>query len=121
MIELELRRDHAIADKIDQLSTAVSLTVLEIDFLPQKLIPAFLLANLMSPALWSWRNEKQAANEAGVLYSPKNRLNQIQRFFHHYTFTNLPGEPGGDPWGLLSFDEEAKRFGTEFVDTIQKE
>lgn len=121
MIELELKSNHAGTDKIDQLSTAVSLTVLEIDFLPQKLIPAFLLANLMSPALWSWRNEKQAANESGILYSPKNRLNQIQRFFHHYTFTNIPGEPGGDPWGLLSFYEEAKRFGAEFVDKIRKE
>ena len=121
MTELELKPNHAITEKIDQLSTAVSLTVLEIDFLPQKLIPAFLLANLMSPVLWSWRNEKHAANEAGILYSPKNRLNQIQRFFHHYTFTNLPGEPGGDPWGLLSFDEEAERFGIEFVGTIRKE
>ena len=70
MTELELKRNHAITEKIDQLSTAVSLTVLEIDFLPQKLIPAFLLANLMSPVLWSWRNEKHAANEAGILYCP---------------------------------------------------
>jgi len=121
MIELELKRNHAVTDKLDQLSTAVSLTVLEIDFLPQKLIPAFLLANLMSPSLWSWRYEKQVANEAGTLYSPKNRLNQIQRFFHHYTFTNIPDEPGGDPWGLLNFDEEARRFGNEFVDKIRKE
>ena len=121
MIELELKRNYAVTDKIDQLSTAVSLTVLEIDYLPQQLIPAFLLANLMSPTLWSWRNEKQAASETGILYSPKNRLNQIQRFFHHYTFTNVPGEPGGDPWGLLSFDEEAERFGTEFVDKIRKD
>lgn len=121
MIELELKPNYAVTSKINQLSTAVSLTVLEIDFLPQKLIPAFLLANLMSPSLWSWRNEKQAANEAGILYSAKNRLNQIQRFFHHYTFTNIRGEPGGDPWGLLSFDEEAERFGTKFVEKIRKE
>lgn len=107
--------------KLDSFSTAVSLTVLEIDFLPQKLIPAFLLANLMSPALWAWRDEKQAANEEGILYSPRNRLNQIQRFFHRYTFTNIPGEPAGDPWGLLNFDVEEKRFGREFIQNIRDE
>lgn len=107
--------------QLDKLSTAVSLTVLEIDLLPQKLIPAFLLANLMSPALWTWRNEKSAVADNGILYSPKNRLNQIQRFFHHYTFTNIDGEPGGDPWGLLDFAEEEKRVGKEFVDNIRKE
>lgn len=108
-------------DNLERLSNAVSLTVLEIDFLPQKLIPAFLLANLMSPALWEWRDEKDAVADNGILYSPKNRLNQIQRFFHHYTFTNIDGEPGGDPWGLLNFEEEEKRFGKEFVEKIRKE
>ncbi|MDQ3181281.1 MAG: hypothetical protein M3Q33_12245 [Acidobacteriota bacterium] len=107
--------------KLEKLSSAVSLTVLEIDFYPNELIPAFLLANLMSPALWAWRNEKKAGSDDGILYSPKNRLNQIQRFFHRYTFTNIAGEPGGDPWGLLNFAEEEKRFGSEFVEKIRAE
>lgn len=110
-----------MSEDIDNLSTAVSLTVLEIDFLPQKLIPAFLLANLMSPALWEWRDEKPAVADNGILYSPKNRLNQIQRFFHHYTFTTIDGEPGGDPWGLLNFAEEEERFGKAFVENIREE
>lgn len=108
-------------EKLEKLSAAVSLTVLEIDFYPNELIPAFLLANLMSPALWAWRNEKKAGNDDRLLYSPKNRLNQIQRFFHRYTFTNIGGEPGGDPWGLLDFAEEEKRFGREFVQRIRDE
>ena len=108
-------------EKLEKLSTAVSLTVLEIDFYPNELIPAFLLANLMSPALWSWRAEKKVGSDDGILYSPKNRLNQIQRFFHRYTFTNIAGEPGGDPWGLLDFAEEEKRFGFEFVEKIRAE
>ena len=49
--------------KIEKLSAAVSLTVLEIDFSPNELIPAFLLANLMSPALWAWRSEKNAYSD----------------------------------------------------------
>lgn len=107
--------------RFESLSTAVSLTVLEIDFLPQKLIPAFFMANLMSPALWAWRDAKNARNESGVLYSPRNRLNQIQRFFHHYTFTNIPGQPAGDPWDLMKFEDEEKRFGREFVQNIRDE
>jgi hypothetical protein len=128
MTESLLRQlDFAESDRIrsceaiERLSMAVSLTVLEIDFLPQKLVPAFFLANLMSPALWAWREEKQAADKNGVLFSPKNRLNQIQRFFHHFTFTNIPGEPGGDPWGLCNWKDEEKRLGNEFVQNIRKE
>ncbi len=108
-------------EKLEKLSAAVSLTVLEIDFYPNELIPAFLLANLMSPELWAWRDEKKAGSDDGILYSPKNRLNQIQRFFHRYTFTSIAGEPGGDPWGLLDFAEEEKRFGSEFVEKIRAE
>jgi hypothetical protein len=110
-----------VNERLEVLSAAVSLTVLEIDFYPNKLIPAFLLANLMSPALWAWRYEKSAVADNGILYSPKNRLNQIQRFFHHYTFTNIDGEPGGDPWGLLNFAEEEIRFGKGLVDSIREE
>jgi hypothetical protein len=107
--------------KLEKLSTAVSFTVLEIDFYPNRLVPAFLLANLMSPALWAWRFEKNAFSSDGALLSPKNRLNQLQRFFHRYTFLNLPEQPGGDAWGLMSFAEEEKRFGSAFVQKIRAE
>lgn len=106
---------------LESLSQAVSLTVLELDANPRKLIPAFLLANLMSPALWKWRDEKRATNENGDPYSTKNRLNQIQRFFHRYTFTNLHDQPGGDPWGLINFEDEEQRLGEAFVRTIRGE
>lgn len=108
-------------EKLEKLSAAVSLTVLEIDYYPHELVPAFLLADLMSPALWAWRSEKKALSNEGLLLSPKSRLNQIQRFFHRYTFINLPHEPGGDPWGLLNFAEEEKRFGSEFIEKIRAE
>src|SRR5262245_56668359 len=105
----------------ESLSHAVSLSVLELDANARKLIPAFFLADLMSPALWAWRREKRAADEKGRLYSPRNRLNQLQRFFHRYTFTNLPDQPGGDPWGLIKFDDEEQRLGRDFVRNIRSE
>ena len=90
-------------NKVDKLSNAASLMVLEIDRYPHELVPAFLLANLMSPSLWAWRSEKRAHSDDGKVLSAKNRLNQLQRFFHHYTFVILPDKPGGDLWGLLNF------------------
>lgn len=108
-------------DKLERLSAAVSLTVLELNYYRHELIPAYLLANLMSPALWSWRSQKKAHSSEGDLLSPKNRLNQLQRFFHRYTFTSLPDKPGGDPWGLLSFDKEQERFGVDFIRNIRAE
>lgn len=110
-----------IDQKLERLSAAVSLTVLELDFYRHELIPAYLLANLMSPVLWNWRTEKRAYDKDEILLSPKNRLSQLQRFLHRYNFTSLPNEPGGDPWGLLNFDEEEKRFGTDFINSVKTE
>lgn len=108
-------------DKLEQLSMAVTLTVLEIDFNPNQLIPVFLMANLMSPELWAWRTEKNAFSQDGTLLTAKSRLNKLQRFLHRYTFLNLPDEMGGDAWGLLNFAAEERRFGTAFVQQIQAE
>lgn len=106
---------------VGRLSTAVSLTVLEIDAYARSLVPAFLLADLMSPALWAWRGEKRAHGPDGMLLSAKSRLDQLQRFFHRYTFTIMPDQPGGDVWGLLDFAEEERRFPPGFVARIRAE
>lgn len=108
-------------ERLDQLSSAVSLTVLEIDADAQRLVPAFLLADLMSPALWAWREEKRAHAPDGALLSAKSRLDALQRFFHRYTFTIMPDLPGGDVWGLMDFAEEQKRFPPGFVANIRAE
>ncbi|MDP1660619.1 MAG: hypothetical protein Q8L55_01780 [Phycisphaerales bacterium] len=113
---------NAVSDeRLDQLSSAVSLTVLEINADAQRLVPAFLLADLMSPALWAWRDEKRVHGPDGTLLSVKSRLDALQRFFHRYTFTIMPGLPGGDVWGLMDFAEEEKRFPAGFVANIRAE
>jgi hypothetical protein len=113
---------HTITqDRLDRLSSAVSLSVLEIDAYAQDLVPAFLLANLMSPALWAWRDEKRVHTPDGSLLSAKSRLDALQRFFHRYTFTIMPGLPGGDVWGLMDFAEEERRFPPGFVGGIRAE
>lgn len=97
------------------------MTVLEIESDTTRLIPAFLLANMMSPQLWAWREQKSAFDPSGNLLSTRRRLNELQRFFHRYTFLTLADKPGGDPWGLIDFEEEGERLGKEFVEEIRKE
>lgn len=59
-----VRRDRD--DSAESLSRAVSLSVLEIDADAQHLVPAFLLADLMSPVVWAWRDQKREIGRAHV-------------------------------------------------------
>lgn len=110
-----------MSDEIEKLSRAVSLTVFELDLKRDVLIPAYLLANLMSPALWKWRAQRRAFTSDGTLLSCKTRLSELQRHFHRYTFTHFPDEPAKDPWGLLHFSEEENRLGGSYIQKIKKE
>ncbi len=111
----------AAADPVELRSRAVSLTVLELDVNKEVLIPAYLLANLMSPALWRWRQERRAFDLNGNLLGEKRRCRELERHFRRYSFTFYPDRPGGDPWGLLFFPDEAKRLGEAYIEQVRKE
>lgn len=106
---------------IESLSRAVSLTVFELDLNRDVLIPAYLLANLMSPSIWKWRPQRSVFASDGTLLSCKTRLSELQRHFHRYTFTQFPNEPGEDPWGLLHFSEEEERLGSKYIQKMRQE
>lgn len=108
-------------EEIERLSRAVSLTVFELDLSRDVLIPAYLLANLVSPTLWKWRAQRRAFTSGGDLLSCKTRLSELQRHFHRYTFTHFPDEPAKDPWGLLHFSEEENRLGSSYIQRIRQE
>ena len=125
-----LRQEHFPAEngtaengkeQVEMLSRAVTLTVLELGKDREILLPAYLMANVMSPALWDWREERRAHAPDGGLLGVKRRLKDLQRQFHRYNFTNFPNEPGGDPWGLVHFEEEERRLGTSYVRQIKEE
>jgi|DewCreStandDraft_1066081.scaffolds.fasta_scaffold12017_2 hypothetical protein len=107
--------------EIEKRSRAVSLTVLEIDIDRDILIPAYCIANFMSPALWEWRKQRRVHDPKGNLLGVKRRVRELERHFHSYSFTYLPDQPGGDPWGLLYFPDEEKRLGKSFIDAVRKE
>lgn len=110
-----------MSDEIERLSRAVSLTVFELDLSRDVLIPAYLLANLMSPSLWKWRIQRRVFASDGTLLSCKTRLSELQRHFQRYTFTHFLNEPGEDPWGLLHFSEEEDRLGSSYIQQIREE
>lgn len=107
--------------EIERLSRAVSLTVLELDLDRDVLIPAYLLANLMSISLWNWRMQRRVHASDGTLLGTKRRCKELERHFHRYTFTYFPNEPGGDPWGLFHFSEEEERLGNSYIKTVRQE
>ena len=108
-------------DPIELRSRAVSLTVLELDVNKEILIPAYFLANLLSPALWQWRQQRRAFDANGRLLSEKRRCRELERHFRRYAFTHYPDCPGGDPWGLLFFPAEEQRLGKEYIRQVRQE
>jgi len=104
---------------IERLSRAVTLTGLELRKDRDVLLPAYLMANIMSPMLWRWREKRRAHGPDGGLLSAGRRLHDLQRQFHQYSFTCFADQPGGDPWGLVDFAEEERRLGTEYVQSAR--
>ena len=113
--------DSISEDLIEEFSRSTSLTVFEIHRAAESIIPGYLLANMMSPTLWEWQNTRPMMGDDNKLRATNRRLKDLQRQFHWYSFTNDLSKPGGDNWGLLNFDDEEKRLGKEFIQTIRKD
>lgn len=88
-------------------SSAATLSDMEIFVFPE-LIYSLLLANLMSPRIWRWREDPWFAGLAKM--SPGKRIARLKQFImDHYAF-NLDLET----WGLTTTERELARF-REFI------
>src|ERR1035437_6177844 len=84
-------------------SAAATLSDMEIFVFPE-LLYALVLANLMSPRLWSWRDDPWFHDLASQ--KPARRIARLKQFvMDHYAF-NLDL----DTWGLTTKDRERARF-----------
>ena len=93
---------------LEKYSSAISLSDMEIFVFPE-LLYALVLANIMSPALWSWKAEDWARKIANK--TPYRRVQRLkQHIMDSYDF-NLDL----DTWGLTTKDRELARFGS-FID-----
>ncbi len=93
---------------LEKYSSAISLSDMEVFIFPE-LLYSLLLANIMSPRIWAWREDPWFKGiEKKTPYKRIQRLKQY--IIDHYEF-NLDL----DTWGLTSKSRELERF-SNFID-----
>ncbi len=99
---------------IEKYSSAFTLSDMEVFIFPQ-LLYALVLANIMSPIIWEWRNDPWFKGLEKK--SPVQRINRLKQFIIDHFVFNLDLET----WGLTTKDREISRF-RDFIDekTISK-
>ena len=93
---------------LEMRSSAVTLSDMEVFIFP-RLMYALLLANLMSPRIWKWRDDPWF--EGVEKMKPYRRITRLKQYImDHYVF-NLDL----DTWGLTTKQRELNRF-SRFID-----
>ncbi len=110
--ELEItymQKPEKFTDKeLERLSSAFTLSDMEIFIFPE-LMYSLVIANIMSPQIWEWRNEAWFKDIEKKSFNYK--INRIKQYImDHYVF-NLDL----DTWGLTRKDKEIARF-KDFID-----
>ena len=90
--------------EIERCSAAVTLSDMEIFIFPE-LMYSLVLANIMSPRIWRWRDDPWFAGVEKM--KPYKRMQRLKQYImEHYVF-NLDLET----WGLTTQKEQLERFG----------
>jgi len=88
---------------LERKSSAVTLSDMEVFIFPE-LMYALVLANIMSPRLWRWRDDPWFAGLDAL--KPYRRITRLKQYImDHYAF-NLDL----DTWGLTTKERELARF-----------
>ena len=91
---------------LEKYSSALTLSDMEIFIYPELLF-SLVLANVMSPKLWAWREDPWFAGLHKM--TPYRRILRLKQFIiDHYTF-NLDL----DTWGLTTKEREMARFSSQ--------
>jgi hypothetical protein len=94
--------------QLEKYSSAFTLSDMEIFIFPD-LLYSLVLANIMSPVIWKWRDDKWFANIDKM--PPLKKLHRLKQYImDNYNF-NLDL----DTWGLTDKQSEISRF-SEFMD-----
>ncbi len=96
------------AEELEKYSSAYTLSDMEIFIFPE-LFYSLVLANIMSPEIWKWRDDPWFANIENKSFTYK--INRVKQYImDHFSF-NLDL----DTWGLTDKHKEMARF-SDFVD-----
>ncbi|MCL2412963.1 MAG: hypothetical protein FWC98_02375, partial [Bacteroidales bacterium] len=103
-----MKQDKILAEKLEKQSSAFTLSDMEIFIFPD-LFYALVLANIMSPEIWKWRDDPWFKDIEKKSFSYK--INRVKQYImDNYTF-NLDLET----WGLTTQEKELARF-SEYID-----
>ncbi len=95
-------------ESLEKYSSAISLSDMEIFIFPE-LMFSLVLANIMSPIIWKWKDDPWFKNINRMNLNKK--LQRIKQFIMNQYDFNLDL----DTWGLTTKEKELKRF-EEFID-----
>ncbi|MCF7849504.1 MAG: hypothetical protein K9M45_11700 [Kiritimatiellales bacterium] len=91
------------AEELEKYSSAISLSDMEIFVFPE-LLYSLVLANIMSPRIWEWKNHDWFRKLDKM--SPYKKIQRLKQYIiDHYEF-NLDL----DTWGLTTKESEVERF-----------
>jgi len=92
-----------IADQLEKYSSAITLSDMEIFIFPE-LLYSLVLANILSPIVWSWREDPWFDGLERM--TPYRRIMRLKQFIMDRFEFNLDLET----WGLTRQETEIKRF-----------
>ena len=96
------------AEELEKYSSAISLSDMEIFVFPE-LLYSLVLANIMSPRIWEWKNHEWFRKLDSM--KPYKKIQRLKQFIiDNYEF-NLDL----DTWGLTTKESEMERF-APFID-----
>lgn len=105
---MPLNPDFSDKKTLEKYSSAFSLSDMEIFVFPELLYP-LVIANIMSPEIWKWRDDPWFKDI--LKKTPNYKVNRIKQYImDHYVF-NLDLET----WGLTNKETELNRF-KDFID-----
>jgi hypothetical protein len=102
------------SQSLERYSSAITLSDMEVFIFPE-LLYALMLANIMSPRLWKWKNDPWFNSIHKM--NPSKRMQRLKQYImDHFSF-NLDL----DTWGLTDKDTELSRFNAFINQTILSE
>ncbi len=102
-------QDFSDKKRLEKFSSAYTLSDMEIFIFPELFYP-LVLANIMSPIIWKWRDDPWFAGISRKNFN--SRANRIKQYIIDNYIFNLDLET----WGLTDKEREIARFG-DFFDT----
>jgi len=99
---------------VEKYSSAVTLSDMEVFIFPELML-ALVLANIMSPRLWEWRDDPWFKKMHKII--PYRRILRLKQ----YIMDNFAFNLDLDTWGLTTKEKELERF-SDFIDeTVLKQ